>query len=92
MRKKLLTSIPLIALGVILTAVAQQPAPDAPTGFTTPMLATNPGSQSVGNGLPEPLGDSLALDQAAFEKVHDATTGLGPLFNATSCVTCHKIR
>jgi CxxC motif-containing protein (DUF1111 family) len=90
MRKKLLTSIPLIALGVILTAVAQQPAQDAPTGFTTPMLVSNPGSQSVGNGLSEPLGDSLALDQAAFEKVHDATTGLGPLFNGTSCVTCHQ--
>jgi CxxC motif-containing protein (DUF1111 family) len=54
------------------------------------MLVSNPGSQSVGNGLPEPPGDSLAQDQAAFEKVHDASTGLGPLFNAASCVTCHQ--
>src|SRR5215471_19412277 len=91
MRNKLLTSLPLLSLGaIILTAVAQQTAQDAPTGFTTPMLVSNPGSQSVGNGLPEPPGDSLAQDQAAFEKVHDASTGLGPLFNAPSCVTCHQ--
>jgi CxxC motif-containing protein (DUF1111 family) len=91
MHNKLLISIPAIALGaIILTAVAQQTAQDAPTGFTTPMLVSNPGSQSVGNGLPEPLGDSLAQDQAVFEKVHDASTGLGPLFNGTSCVTCHQ--
>jgi CxxC motif-containing protein (DUF1111 family) len=90
MRKKLLTPIPFMGLGaIILTAVAQQPAQDAPTGFTTPMLVSNPGSQSLGNGLPEPAGDSLALDQAVFEKVHDAGTNLGPLFNGTSCVACH---
>src|SRR5690349_19960225 len=91
MRNKLLGSMFLIALGVVvMTAVAQQPAQEAPRGFSTPMAVSNPGSQSVGNGLPEPPGDSLALDQAAFEKVHDTSTNLGPLFNGTSCVTCHQ--
>jgi CxxC motif-containing protein (DUF1111 family) len=87
MRNKLLLSIPTILLGAIL---AQQSAPDAPTGFNTPTLATKPGSQSVSNGLPEPAGDSFAQDQAVFETTHDPSTGLGPLFNATSCAACHQ--
>jgi hypothetical protein len=33
-------------------------------------------------------GDTFALDQSIFETQHDASTGLCPLFNATSCVTC----
>src|SRR5581483_10059046 len=58
-------------------------------GLATPTLATNPGSQSVSNGIPEPQGDSFALDQARFEQNQDPSDGLGPLFNATSCATCH---
>jgi CxxC motif-containing protein (DUF1111 family) len=90
MRNKLLTSIPIVFLGVMLSTLAQQAAQDAPSGFTTPMLATNPGSQSVSNGIAEPVGDAFARDQAVFEAIHDASTGLGPLFNGTSCVTCHQ--
>ena len=81
--------IPFAACGIFL-ALAQQPPQEAPTGFSTPTLAANPGSQSTSNGLPEPLGDTFAQDQAVFEKVHDSTTGLGPLFNATACVGCHQ--
>lgn len=40
--------------------------------------------------MPEPAGDTFATDQARFETVHDSTSGLGPLFNATSCVSCHQ--
>ena len=90
MRYKLLISIPVVFLGVMLSTVAQQAAQDAPSGFTTPMLATNPGSQSVSNGIGEPAGDTFARDQAVFETIRDASTGLGPLFNGTSCVTCHQ--
>jgi len=50
----------------------------------------NPGSQSISNGIEEPPGDTFALDQAQFERRHDASTGLGPVFNATACVECHN--
>jgi CxxC motif-containing protein (DUF1111 family) len=90
MRNKLMISILATLLTAILATVAQQPAPDAPTGFATPTLAANPGSQSVSNGIAEPAGDAFANDQAVFETTNDASSGLGPLFNATSCVTCHQ--
>jgi len=77
----------LIAVGLL----AQQAATEAPAGFDTPMVVQNPGSQSAGNGMSEPAGDSFALDQKIFETVEDpATNGLGPVFNATSCVGCHQ--
>jgi CxxC motif-containing protein (DUF1111 family) len=81
-------------------AVGQQSVTEAPAGFTTPTLGLtvgptgeltgNSGSQSVSNGIAEPPGDTYALDQAQFERRHDASTGLGPVFNATSCVSCHN--
>jgi CxxC motif-containing protein (DUF1111 family) len=83
-----------------IATVAQQYATEAPAGFTTPTigqtvgptgeLLVNPGSQSVSNGIAEPLGDTYALDQAQFERRHDPSTGLGPVFNATACVECHN--
>jgi CxxC motif-containing protein (DUF1111 family) len=87
---KLLLCVPVIAFGAALVTLAQQTATEAPAAFATPTLATNPGSQSVNNTLVEPAGDTFAADQAVFETVHDPSTGLGPLFNATSCVTCHQ--
>src|SRR6201982_1914247 len=76
------------AMGLALTA--QQPPTEAPAGFDTPTLAQNPGSQSKNNGLTEPAGDSYALDQQVYEQVHDASTGLGPVFNARACRECHQ--
>jgi CxxC motif-containing protein (DUF1111 family) len=38
----------------------------------------------------EPAGDTYALDQLAFETTHDASTGLGPVFNARACADCHQ--
>jgi CxxC motif-containing protein (DUF1111 family) len=80
--------------------VAQQSATEAPAGFTTPTLGqtisstgeltVTPGAQSISNGIAEPPGDTFTLDQAQFERKHDASTGLGPVFNATACVECHN--
>jgi len=75
---------------VVLGVVAQQAVTEAPAGFTTPTLGENPGSQSISNGVAEPPGDTFALDQAQFERRHDSSTGLGPVFNATSCAECHQ--
>jgi CxxC motif-containing protein (DUF1111 family) len=77
----------VIALALI---AQQQQLSEAPAGFDTPTLADNPGSQSISNGLPEPPGDTFALDQQQFERRHDPKSGLGPVFNATSCAECHQ--
>lgn len=70
--------------------IAQQAVTEAPAGFTTPTLGENAGSESTSNSIAEPPGDTFALDQAQFERKHDPSTGLGPVFNATSCAECHQ--
>ena len=76
-----------IAIGLL----AQQAATEAPAGFDTPTLQTqNAGSQSSSNGIVEPPGDTFLHDQQIFEKREDPSLGLGPVFNATSCVECHQ--
>ena len=77
------------ALLVGLVGIAQQSPTEAPAGFDTPALSQNPGSESISNGIAEPPGDTFALDQQRFEQTHDVSTGLGPVFNAASCVACH---
>ena len=62
---------------------------EAPAGFDTPANRLNPGSGSASNGIVEPSGDTFANDQAFFEKQEDASDGIGPVFNAVSCVNCH---
>src|SRR5246127_144653 len=78
------------ASGAAVTAVAQQAATEAPTGFEAPTRVENPGSQSVSNGIAEPAGDSFALDQQIYELTHDVDSGLGPVFNARACADCHQ--
>jgi CxxC motif-containing protein (DUF1111 family) len=77
-------------MAVGLAGVAQQSPTEAPTGFDTPTLAQNAGSRSVSNGIAQPPGDTYALDQTRFEQDHDASTGLGPVFNARACADCHQ--
>src|SRR6201997_110337 len=75
----------LLAIGI--AGIAQQSATEAPAGFDTPTFTP---AQSVSNGIPEPTGDTFALDQQTFEQRKDIHAGLGPVFNATSCVSCHQ--
>jgi len=77
-------------MAIALAGVAQQAPTEAPAGFDTPTLAQNPGSQSVSNGIVQPGGDPYALDQTRFEQDHDASSGLGPVFNARACADCHQ--
>ena len=81
---------PLIIILGSTVMITQQTAVEAPSGFDTPTLVQNLGSQSVSNGIPEPPGDTYALDQQVFETPHDASSGLGPVFNARACVDCHQ--
>src|ERR1700676_4084804 len=88
-----LISIGVLLLGVVvmgLTGIAQQSATEAPAGFDTPTLAQDAGSQSKNNGLLEPSGDTYALDQQNYERVHDVSTGLGPVYNGRACAECHQ--
>jgi CxxC motif-containing protein (DUF1111 family) len=83
-------SYTLAALLISFGVIAQQTVTEAPTGFSTPALSLSPAVQGVSNGATEPAGNTFALDQAQFERRHDSSTGLGPLFNATSCAECHQ--
>lgn len=86
------TSLFLIIFAVAAVAaigIAQQTATEAPAGFDTPTLGQNQGSQSLSNGIPEPPGDTFALDQTRFERRNGVDDGLGPVFNASSCADCH---
>src|SRR5271169_7163565 len=77
----------LIAMTVRLLGIAQQSAKEAPAGFNTPSFNS---AQSVSNGIVEPAGDTFARDQQVYEENETVAQGLGPVYNATSCVSCHQ--
>jgi CxxC motif-containing protein (DUF1111 family) len=76
-----------VRLGAGLAGTSSQSAQEAPAGFNTPSFN---GAQSISNGIPQPVGDTFALDQQVYELNHSAQTGLGPVYNATACVSCHE--
>jgi CxxC motif-containing protein (DUF1111 family) len=89
-RKVLLCSCLFAALTVLGTGLARvtaKSATEAPAGFSTPSFN---GAQSVSNGIVEPPGDTFARDQEVYEENHSVQTGLGPVYNATACVSCHE--
>jgi CxxC motif-containing protein (DUF1111 family) len=75
------------ALGTGLARVAAKSATEAPAGFNTPSFNS---AQSISNGIVEPPGDSFAQDQQVYEENKAVADGLGPVYNATSCVVCHQ--
>ena len=77
----------MTALGTGLVGIAADSATEAPAGFNTPSFN---GAASINNGLIEPPGDTFALDQQVYEKNETVADGLGPVYNATSCVNCHQ--
>jgi CxxC motif-containing protein (DUF1111 family) len=77
----------LTALGTGLARVAAKSATEAPAGFNTPSFNS---AQSISNGIVEPPGDTFARDQQVYENNKAVADGLGPVYNATSCVVCHQ--
>jgi CxxC motif-containing protein (DUF1111 family) len=89
-RKILLSSClfaTLAALGTGLARVAAKSATEAPAGFNTPSFEA---AHSVSNGIVEPPGDTFSRDQQVYEENETVAKGLGPVYNATSCVSCHQ--
>jgi hypothetical protein len=85
LRRKALLSGCLLAAAVRLAiGISQQSAKEAPAG------PSFNGAQSISNGITEPPGDTFALDQQIYELNHSVQTGLGPVYNATACVSCHE--
>ena len=87
---QIIAVLALICMTGSMTLMLSQGSAQAPTGFSTPTLNQNPGSQSVSNGFPEPSGDSFAEDQSVFEEQEGVDNGLGPIYNAQACVSCHQ--
>jgi CxxC motif-containing protein (DUF1111 family) len=65
-------------------------ATEAPTGYATPTYTENSGTTSVGNGFVGPKGETFTSDQKVFEESEGIDDGLGPIYNARSCVDCHQ--
>jgi CxxC motif-containing protein (DUF1111 family) len=89
--KRLTAPLLVAALVVLPAAVAHknhQSQNEAPTGFDTPTLSDNPGSQSKGNGMVDDA--TFGSTQAVFEEADGVDKGLGPLYNARSCADCHQ--
>jgi hypothetical protein len=92
MRNRIVLICLLLAGSVAASVLglAQDAPTEAPAGFDTPTLVQNPGSQSQSNGIPDPSGDTYALDQQIYEQGNDPSTGLGPVYNARACFDCHQ--
>ncbi|HEY1462342.1 MAG TPA: di-heme oxidoredictase family protein [Terriglobales bacterium] len=93
-RRKIIAAVfsfGLLAAGLgVAGKLHSQSAKEAPSGYSTPTLTDNPGSQSVSNGMPQPANDTFADDQATFEEEDGVDKGLGPIYNARSCSECHQ--
>ena len=77
----------LTGFGTGVVGIAANSATEAQAGFNTPSFN---GDASINNGLVEPAGDTFARDQQVYEHDETVAAGLGPVYNATSCVTCHQ--
>jgi len=84
------STLSLLFISGALVTVRSDSAQQAPAAFATPTLNQNLGSQSVSNGMAEPSGDTFAVDQSVFEEEEGTDSGLGPVYNARSCVDCHQ--
>jgi CxxC motif-containing protein (DUF1111 family) len=74
----------VLAAAVIVVGVAQSSS-DAPAAFTTPI--NNDQSGAASNGMTDQT--TFAADEAVFMEEEDIGAGLGPVYNARSCVDCH---
>jgi CxxC motif-containing protein (DUF1111 family) len=75
-----------MAAACAVVGIAQS-ATQAPAAYATPIH--NDQSGSLGNGLINDNNATFRADQAVFMEEEDESSGLGPVYNARSCVDCH---
>ena len=80
----LLLCIATVAAACAIVGIAQTATP-APAAFATPV--NNDQSGAVSNGFT--TNAVFAADEAVFMEEDDIAAGLGPVYNARSCVDCH---
>lgn len=83
-------NIPLLLWIAVLTVTfavvgISQSGNEAPAGFGTPLNNNQAGATS--NGFTD--NTTFAADMAVFMEEEDIGQGIGPTFNARSCVDCH---
>src|ERR1051326_3765934 len=85
-RRKLPLLLCLAALAVAFAIVGiAQTATEAVAGYNTPL--NNDQSGAVSNGFT--TNATFAADEGVFMEEEDIGDGLGPVYNARSCVDCH---
>jgi CxxC motif-containing protein (DUF1111 family) len=80
----LLLCLAALALAFAIVALAQG-ATEAVAGYNTPLNNNQAGA--VSNGFT--TNATFAADEAIFMEEEDIGDGLGPVYNARSCVDCH---
>lgn len=80
----LLLCIVTVAIALAIVGIAQTATP-APAAFATPINNNQAGA--VSNGLTDNA--TFAADESVFMEEEDIGVGLGPVYNARSCVDCH---
>ncbi|MGC2695733.1 MAG: di-heme oxidoredictase family protein [Candidatus Angelobacter sp.] len=80
----LLLCVAALAAAFAIVGIAQT-ATNAPAAFATPL--NNDQSGAVSNGFT--TNATFSADEAIFMEEEDIAVGLGPVYNARSCVDCH---
>lgn len=80
----LLLCIATVAAACAIVGIAQTATP-APAAFATPINNNQAGA--VSNGFTDNA--TFAADESVFMEEEDIGVGLGPVYNARSCVDCH---
>ena len=75
-----------MAAASAIVGIAQS-ASQAPAAFATPV--NNDNSGAIGNGLVNDNNATFRADEETFMEEEDIGDGLGPVYNARSCVDCH---
>ena len=83
-RKKFLAVSIIAGAMFAIVGISQSPS-DAPASFATPL--NNNQSGAVSNGMTDNA--TFSSDEAVFMEEEDIGEGLGPIYNARSCVDCH---
>src|SRR5690349_8132407 len=80
----LILCIATVAAACAIVGIAQTATP-APAAFATPI--NNDQSGAVSNGFTDNA--TFAADEGVFMEEEDIGDGVGPVYNARSCVDCH---